>query len=225
MIPGSIKVFTQRLIYLFIIFGLAGFINPSYSLAKSNNISSSQVDNYKKAKKKCQAKKKKSARKKCMAQLKNANTKKTAEKKSKSSKKKTAEKKSKSSKKKTAKKKSKSSKKKTAKKKSKSGKKKTAKKKSKSSKKKTAKNSVNPPNSIEVDPLRDLGMDKGYVCFRIKSYSNTDISNFSKPACTNIKNSDKFILAWAHGSGIILGYQVYFGKSAKKTNSYLTDVY
>ena len=52
-----------------------------------------------------------------------------------------------------------------------------------------------------------------------------EISTFSKPACTNIKNSENFILVWAHGSETTLGYQVYFGKSAKKTDNFLSDLY
>ncbi len=147
-----------------------------------------------------------------------AAAKKKAAKKKAAKKKKTAKKKT-SKKKKTAKKKT-SKKKKAAKKKT-SKKKKTAKK--KTSKKKIVKNGA-PPTHTNINPLRDLGIDKGYVCFRVKAYSNTEISAFSSPACTYIKNSKNFKLSWAESSGPTIGYHVYFGSSAKRTNNFLTDV-
>jgi hypothetical protein len=119
--PGLCVKFTRNLIYIFIIISLAGFINPSYSLAKSNGLLSSQIH-------------------------------------------------------------------------------------------------------VNINPLRDLGIDKGYICFRIKAYSNTEISKFSKPACTYRKNSKDFKLAWAKGPSSVIGYQVYFGDSAKKTETFLADV-
>ncbi len=130
--------------------------------------------------------------------------------------------KKKAAKKKAAKKKAakkKAAKKKAAKKKA--AKKKAAKK--KTSKKKTVKNTA-PPTHANINPLRDLGIDKGYVCFRVKAYSNTEISVFSPPACTYIKNSKNFKLSWAESSGSTIGYHVYFGNSAKRTNNFLTDV-
>ena len=82
----------------------------------------------------------------------------------------------------------------------------------------------NPPSSANIDPLRDLGIDKGYVCFRVKAYTNLEVSEFSQAICTYIKNSKKIKLAWNHSSKAIIGYQVYFGNSAKRTNNFISDV-
>ena len=90
--------------------------------------------------------------------------------------------------------------------------------------------STSPPsnnlsNVIEVNPLRDLGLDKGdQVCFRIKSYNNVEVSDFSKPICSKIKNSTQLMLSWNDADGNVIGYYVYFGSSKKKVNEYLADV-
>ena len=88
-------------------------------------------------------------------------------------------------------------------------------------------NKSRPPSAIKLHPLRDLGIEKGFVCFRVKAYSNIEVSNFSKAVCTYIKNSKAVKLAWApesSNSDAIIGYRVYFGNSAKKTNTLVTDV-
>ena len=118
--------------------------------------------------------------------------------------------------------------KKSKKKTSKSTKKTTTK--AKKSKKKTSSNPSiantidTPPSYVYIDPVRDLGINKGYVCFRIKAYSNIEVSDFSRAVCTYIKNSKKVKLAWTPGSDAVIGYQVYFGTSAKITDKFITDI-
>ena len=104
--------------------------------------------------------------------------------------------------------------------------KKAAAKKTNSSKKSSTanKNGNAPPSTVNIDPLRDLGLNKGYVYFRVKAYSNIEISDFSKAICTYIKNSKKFNLAWASSSNSVIGYHIYFGTSAKITNNFIADV-
>ena len=135
--------------------------------------------------------------------------------------KKSKKKSSKSAKKNT--KKAKKSKKKASAKKASA--KKASAKKANSSKKPSATNkNGNPPSALNIDPLRDLGIDKGYVCFRVKAYTNTEVSIFSKAACKYIKNSKKFRLTWVPSSNSVIGYRVYFGTSAKITNNFIADV-
>ena len=104
--------------------------------------------------------------------------------------------------------------------------KKSAAKKTNSSKKSSTanKNGNAPPSTVNIDPLLDLGLNKGYVCFRVKAYSNIEVSKFSKAVCAYIKNPKKFNLAWAPSSNSVIGYHVYFGTSAKKTNNFISDV-
>ena len=146
---------------------------------------------------------------------------------------KTAKKSNSSKKKSKTAKKSNSSKKKskTAKKSNSSKKKSNKNKNSKSAKKSKKKNNKlsnsgngHPPTKLVINPMRDLGKSKGYICFRIKAYSNTDTSEFSQPVCTYRKNSKNFGLAWDRGSNSVIGYQVFFGTSAKKTNKFLADI-
>ena len=137
--------------------------------------------------------------------------------------------------KKSKKKSSKSAKKsKTKAKNSKKNTSKSAKKSTKKVKKSKKKSSTNrsasnksdaPPTFVYIDPNRDLGINKGYVCFRIKAYSNREISDFSKALCTYIKNSNEIKLTWESSSSkYVIGYHLYFGNSAKKTNNFITDV-
>ena len=115
--------------------------------------------------------------------------------------------------------------KKSKKKSSKSAKKNTKKvKKSKKKSSKSAKKNDSPPTFVYIDPIRDLGINKGYVCFRIKAYSNIEVSDFSRAVCTYIKNSKRVKLAWTPRSNSVIGYQVYFGTSAKITKNFITDV-
>ncbi len=130
-----------------------------------------------------------------------------------------------------AKKKTAAAKKKTAAKKKAAAKKKTAAKKKPAAKKKTAakkkaatSGNSQPPSTVSINPLRDLGISKGYVCFRIKAYSNIEVSDFSKPVCGYIKNSKSFKLAWTPSSKSVIGYHVYSGTSAKITENFITDV-
>ena len=102
--------------------------------------------------------------------------------------------------------------------------------KAKKSKKKSSSNrsasnkSDAPPTFVYIDPIRDLGINKGYVCFRIKAYSNIEVSDFSRAVCGYIKNSKKIKLAWTPRSNSVIGYHVYFGTSAKITKKFITDV-
>ena len=80
-------------------------------------------------------------------------------------------------------------------------------------------------NSFTVNPLRDLGLGKGEnVCFRIKSYNNIAISDFSKAICGQIKNDHKLTLSWNKVHGKIDGYYVYYGANKNKATNFLTDV-
>lgn len=91
-------------------------------------------------------------------------------------------------------------------------------------KKAAVKKNGSPPSCVNVNPLRDPGIDKGYICFRTKACSNTEISEFSKPACTYRKNSNNFKLDWAKGPSSVIGYQIYFGDSAKKMETFLVGI-
>jgi len=87
----------------------------------------------------------------------------------------------------------------------------------------TANKNGAPASTLSINPILDLGIDKGYVCFRVKAYSIREISDFSKAVCTYIKNSNQIKLTWIPSSNSVIGYHVYFGTSAKTTN-FITDV-
>lgn len=88
----------------------------------------------------------------------------------------------------------------------------------------------NPPssnlsNSIVINPLRDLGRNKGdRVCFRIKSYNNVTESDFSGAICNTIKNSKSITLSWNSVPGDVLGYYVYYGIEKNNVSNFLEDV-
>lgn len=77
---------------------------------------------------------------------------------------------------------------------------------------------------VEIKPIHELGFVKGYVCFRIKAYTNTESSEFSEPECKYIKNSKTFKLSWKHTQNSVIGFQIYFGSSATDTEYLLTEV-
>ncbi len=225
---ASSKIFLLAFILLF---QLSNFTHasPLSNLTSITNLSSTKTTAV------TTNKKSKSANKKKGKKSKSANKKKG--KKSKSTNKKKGKKFKSANKKKG--KKSKSANKKKGKK-SKSANKKKGKKSKSANKKKGKKSKVakrinnsrnyqtnlagQPPTKLIINPLRDLGKDKGYICFRIKAYSNTKISSFSKPACTYLKNSNNIKLTWDQVNNSIIGYQVFFGDSAKKTENFLMDV-
>ncbi len=81
------------------------------------------------------------------------------------------------------------------------------------------------PNSIEINPLRDLGLEKGEnICFRLKSYNNVTESDFSKAICGKINNDNSLILSWEDVIGNVDGYYVYFGKNKNNVANFLADV-
>lgn len=98
--------------------------------------------------------------------------------------------------------------------------------KKKAAKKKTtiANKKGNPPSFVNINPLRDLGIYKGYICFRVKAYSNIKTSGYSQPSCTNISNSKNFKLGWINSLAQVIGYPVFFENSANKTGNFLKDV-
>ena len=155
MTSSSPVKLARTLVYIFIFFSLAGFINPTYSFAKTTAKSSQQTSAVAKKKAKKKAAKKKS-----------------------------------SSKKKTT----------------------------------TANKKDNPPSFVNINSLRDLGIDKGYICFRVKVYSNIKTSGYSQPACTYISNSKNFKLGWTNSLGQVIDYPVFFGNPANKTGNFLKDV-
>ena len=254
---------TRNLIYVFIVFSIAGFTNPSISLAKSNELSSIQIISKAKAEKDAKKATKKAAtamriakRAAARAIAKATNAKNAELKASEAAKAfatnkitikalRKAETKAAVTKKATEKAAAKAASTKkaadqaiaeaaVAKKTAelfaaipsdtkKTLPKKTASKKG-SQKKTTPSKNSGPETYVDIDSLRDLGIDKGYVCFRIKAYSNNEVSGFSQPACTNIKNSENFRLAWASGKNSVIGYQIYFGDSAKQTENFLADI-
>ena len=225
MKPSASCKIHQKLFYIVIIFIAGGLFSPSYSYFISPELIYGASNNSETGKK---AVAKKSTKKKTTTKKKSTSKKKAAAKKKSTSKKKTtAKKKSTSKKKTTTKKKSTSKKKATAKKKS-SGKKKNVANKSSKNKNKSKNKSLDTTNtlaSIEISPWRDLGIEKGPVCFKIKAYSNTDISSFSEPVCTYISDSENMKLTWLKGSDSIIGYQIYFGKTRKKVKTLFIDYY
>ncbi len=81
------------------------------------------------------------------------------------------------------------------------------------------------PNSIEINPLRDLGLEKGKnICFRLKSYNNVAESDFSKVICSQIKNDRRLTLSWSDVPGNVSGYFVYYGVSKNNATKFLIDV-
>ena len=82
------------------------------------------------------------------------------------------------------------------------------------------------PNSIDINPLIDLGMVAGdNVCFRLKSYNNFTESDFSKAICSQIKNESALTLSWNQVSGNIIGYYIYFGPDKNSATNFLKDVF
>lgn len=80
--------------------------------------------------------------------------------------------------------------------------------------------------SMKINPLRDLGLEKGkQACFRLKSYNNVTKSNFSNAACGRISNNHSLTLAWDKATGDITGYQIYFGTNGKISEmNFLADM-
>ncbi len=202
MIFKAYRLLALKLFFIFIALIFLSISNPAYSAVNKQATSSKSVSNNNTTKAKTSAQKKAAAKKK-------------------KSNKKSAAKKKKSNKKSAAKKKK--SNKKSAAKKKKSNKKSAAKKK-KSNKKSAAKKS-DPDNYVSINPTRDLGIENGYICFRVKAYTNTQTSTFSKPVCGYIPTTiNEFKLTWSKSSSSVNGYHVYFGKSVNKTNTLLADV-
>ena len=80
-------------------------------------------------------------------------------------------------------------------------------------------------NSIEIDPILELGLEKGEkVCFRIKSYNNVTESDFSGAICSVLKNEKTLSLSWNDVPGDVIGYLVYYGTNKKNANNLLRDV-
>ena len=80
-------------------------------------------------------------------------------------------------------------------------------------------------NLLKINPLRDLGLGKGEnVCFRIKSYNNVAVSDFSKAICGQIMDDHSLTLLWSKVAGKISGYYVYYGTNKNNAENYLTDV-
>ena len=85
-------------------------------------------------------------------------------------------------------------------------------------------NTTGPQNYIDIDPLRDLGFSDGDACFRIKAYTNTDISEFSELACKFIENSNMHTLSWNHDGDTVIGFLVYFFDTDTQTDVLLADM-
>ena len=81
-------------------------------------------------------------------------------------------------------------------------------------------------NSININPMRDLGLDQGKsACFKIKSYNNIGESEFSDAICGQVKNEQSLTLTWEDASGNVVGYYVYFGTNKDKAgDNFLADV-
>ena len=205
-----------KLLFISIALIIFTISNPAYSAINKKEVSTKSSSNNTSSKTKTTAQKKKAAAKKRKAA---ARKKAAAKKRKAAARKKAAAKKRKAA----ARKKAAAKKRKAAARKKAAAKKKTASK--SSSKKKYSSSNSKPPNFVTVSPTRDLGIDKGYICFRVKAYSNTQTSIFSKPACSFIqKDTNEFKLVWSKSSSSVNGYQVYFGNSANKTNTLLADV-
>ena len=86
--------------------------------------------------------------------------------------------------------------------------------------------SIGLPNSIVLNPLRDLALGAGdQVCFSVKSYNNISESAFSKTICGLINNNDSLTLSWNNASGDVVGYYVYFGSNRNDATNFLADVF
>ena len=80
--------------------------------------------------------------------------------------------------------------------------------------------------SIDINPLRDLGLSKGEnVCFRVKAYNTTSTSNFSNPICSRIRDLDYVTLTWNKAIGDVLGYYIYYGTNKNNSKTFLLDVH
>ncbi len=80
-------------------------------------------------------------------------------------------------------------------------------------------------NTIEINPLRDLGLGVGdNVCFKIKAYNNVTESKFSGALCSTLKNETSVNLSWNDVPGNVVGYYVYYGTKKKDVNNFLVDV-
>ena len=81
-------------------------------------------------------------------------------------------------------------------------------------------------NSIVINPLRDLGLETGDdICFSIKSYNNTSVSDFSNAICVQINTSNSLTLSWNNPPGNVVGYYVYFGTKNYNATNFLADVF
>ncbi len=80
--------------------------------------------------------------------------------------------------------------------------------------------------SININPLRDLGMSKGEnVCFRIKAYNTTSVSKFSNAICSRIRDLDYITLKWNKAIGDVIGYYIYYGANKNNSKTFLFDVH
>ena len=80
-------------------------------------------------------------------------------------------------------------------------------------------------NSLEIDPLLELGLAKGEnICFGIKAYSNISKSKLSEAICTTVMNDEPILLSWNQLPQNIIGYEIYYGKMKKSVTNFFHDV-
>lgn len=80
-------------------------------------------------------------------------------------------------------------------------------------------------NSIEINPLLELGLEKGMdICISIKAYSNSSKSKLSEAVCTKINDSQPIELSWNHTSTSVIGYEIFYGNSKNNARNFLQNV-
>ncbi len=81
------------------------------------------------------------------------------------------------------------------------------------------------PNSIEVNPLLQLGLKIGDdFCLRMKAYTNTTKSDFSDSVCVEINNNEALLISWDNASNSVIGYEIYYGNKENNTSNFLQDI-